>query len=71
MPAIIDDEWCEACRGNHTLCYTNSDELGPNREFEYRCPNTGRGVQFTWPGNTRHRVEPARPFGSVLIHPVT
>lgn len=70
MPAIIDDWWCEACHKVHTLYFPASDYLAPNQEYEYKCPAAEKTVRFALPDLKHHRIDSARPQGSVRILPV-
>jgi hypothetical protein len=69
MPAVFNNIACEACGGQHTLCFPRADSLDAWRSYEYDCPTAERRVELplSVAGNkpSRERVR-----GAVILRQV-
>ena len=68
MAAVLNNTYCTACGGRHTLCYPDDDIIYSNREYEYDCPTTKRTVYVPLGGSCE--VVNASPKGAVIIRKV-
>ena len=70
MPAVLNNTPCEACGGQHTLCFPRADALDAWRSYEYDCPTAKRTVQLPL-SSAGNKVSTERTRGAVILRQVT
>jgi hypothetical protein len=69
MAAVLNNTYCTACGGRHTLCYLDDDIIFSNRDYEYDCPATRRTVPLPHQTQTCEVVN-LPPKGAAIIRQV-